>query len=94
MELQVYVIIVVVFLASFFSLLFINKQLRGGKTFEEVLAEKRLLTERLYGPTKKKGVKKANVGKKVWLAIDFYLEKLWQDDDLLITVFYLVIFTE
>lgn len=65
MELQVYAIIAIVFLASFFSLLFINKQLRGGKTFEEVLAEKRHLAEKLYGPSKKKGTKKVNSGKKV-----------------------------
>lgn len=64
MELQVYLIIVTVFLVSLFSLLFVNRQLRAGKTFEEVLAEKRQLTDKLYG-NKKKNTKKANTGKKV-----------------------------
>lgn len=66
MELQVYLIIVTVFFVSLGSLLFVNRQLRGGKTFEEALAEKRQLTEKLYGNNKKKNAtKKANTGKKV-----------------------------
>lgn len=65
MDLQVYAVIAIVFLVSLCSLLYVNKQLRGGKTYEEVLAEKRQF-EKLYGP-KKKNVKKANAGgKKVW----------------------------
>lgn len=69
MDLQVYLIIVTVFLVSLGSLLFVNRQLGNGKTFEEVLAEKRQLTDKLYG-NKKKNAKKANTGKKVW-SIDF-----------------------
>lgn len=49
MELQVYFVIAIVFLASFLTLLFISK-LPRGKTFDEVLAEKRQLAEKLYGP--------------------------------------------
>lgn len=64
MDLQVYLIIVTVFFVSLGSLLFVNRQLRAGKTFEEVLAEKRQLTDKLYG-NKKKNAKKANTGKKV-----------------------------
>lgn len=41
--------IAIVFLASFLTLLFISK-LPRGKTFDEVLAEKRQLAEKLYGP--------------------------------------------
>lgn len=67
MDLQVYAVIVIVFLVSLCSLLFVNKQLRGGKTYEEVLAEKRQFAEKLYGP-KKKNAKKPNAGgKKVCL---------------------------
>lgn len=66
MDLQVYLIIVTVFFVSLGSLLFINRQLRGGKTFEEALAEKRHLTEKLYGTNKKKNAsKKSNANKKV-----------------------------
>lgn len=66
MDLQVYLIIVTVFFASLGSLLLINKQLRGGKTFEEALAEKRQLVDKMYGTSKKKNAgKKANNGKKV-----------------------------
>lgn len=68
MDLQVYLIIVTVFFVSLGSLLFVNRQLRGGKTYEEALAEKRQLTEKLYGTNKKKNAtKKANAGKKVWI---------------------------
>lgn len=63
MDLQVYAVIVIVFLVSLCSLLFVNKQLRGGKTYEEVLAEKRQFAEKLYGP-KKKNTKKTNAGGK------------------------------
>lgn len=54
MDLQAYLIIVTVFFASLGFLLFINRQINAGKTFEEVLAEKRHLTEKLYGTNKKK----------------------------------------
>lgn len=60
MELQVYAIIAIVFLVSLCSLLFINKQLRGGKTFEDVLAEKRQFAEKLYGNSGGKNFNKKN----------------------------------
>lgn len=65
MDLQVYAVIVIAFLVSLCTLLFINKEFRGGKTFEELAAEKRQLAH-LYGTTKKKSTKKqSNTGKKV-----------------------------
>lgn len=65
MDLQVIAIIVTVFFVSLGSLLFVTRQLRGGKTFEEAQAEKRL-TDKLYGTNKKKNItKKSNAGKKV-----------------------------
>lgn len=65
MDLQVIMIIVTVFFVSLGSLLFVTRQLRGGKTFEEAQAEKRL-TDKLYGTNKKKNItKKSNAGKKV-----------------------------
>lgn len=55
-----YAIIAIVFLVSLCSLLFINKQLRGGKTFEDVLAEKRQFAEKLYGNSGGKNFNKKN----------------------------------
>lgn len=63
MDLQVYAVIAIVFLVSLCSLLFINKQLRGGKTFEDVLAEKRQFAEKLYGNTGGKNFNKKNAKK-------------------------------
>lgn len=51
MDFQILIIIACVFLASLFSLLFINKFFRR-KTFEEIVAEKKAMTEKIYGPTK------------------------------------------
>lgn len=68
MELHIYLIIITVFFVSLGSLLFVNRQLRGGKTFEEALAEKRQLNDKLYG-NKKKNAKKSNTGKKVSISI-------------------------
>ncbi|XP_073827305.1 SMC superfamily domain-containing protein aluminum tubes isoform X4 [Musca autumnalis] len=51
MDLHIFIVIACVFLASLFSLLFINKFLRR-KTFEEVIAEKKALTEKIYGKEK------------------------------------------
>lgn len=48
MDLQVCAIIAIVFFASLLSLLFINKT-RGGKSFEDVLAEKRQLAHIVGG---------------------------------------------
>lgn len=72
MDLQIYLIIVTVFILSLGVLLFVNRQLRSGKTFEEALAEKRQLTDKLYG-NKKKNAKKANTGKKVSIFLAFSL---------------------
>lgn len=66
MDIQVYLIIVTVFFVSLGSLLLVNRQLRGEKTFEQALAEKRQLADKLYAGNKKKNsTKKANAGKKV-----------------------------
>ncbi|KAI9580290.1 ribosome-binding protein 1 isoform X1 [Glossina fuscipes] len=48
MDLHILIVISCVFLASLFSLLFINKFFRR-KTFEEIVAEKKALTEKIYG---------------------------------------------
>lgn len=63
MDLQILLIIVTVFFLSLGILLFVNRQLHSG-TYEEALAEKRQLTDKLYG-NKKKNAKKTNTGKKV-----------------------------
>lgn len=52
MDLQVYVIIPVVFLVSFLSYLFISKYLPHGKSFDEMIAEKKRLREEVLGPTR------------------------------------------
>lgn len=74
MDLQVYAVIAIVFLVSLCSLLFINKQFRGGKTFEDVLEEKRQFAEKLYGP-RKKTTKKPATGKKVNLFFWLFQQK-------------------
>ncbi|KAM7364571.1 SMC superfamily domain-containing protein aluminum tubes isoform 2-T2 [Cochliomyia hominivorax] len=51
MDLHILIVIACVFLASLGSLLFINKFLRR-KTFEEIVAEKKALTEKIYGKDK------------------------------------------
>lgn len=65
MELQVFAIIAIVFLVSLCSLLFINKQfikiqLSGGKTFDDVLFEKRQFADKLYGTSTGKNSNKKN----------------------------------
>lgn len=52
MDLQVYVIIPVVFLVSFLSYLFISKYLPHGKSFDEMIAEKKRLREEMLGHTR------------------------------------------
>lgn len=49
MDLQVCAIIAIVFCVSLISLFFINQKLRGGKSFEDVLAEKRQLAHLVGG---------------------------------------------
>lgn len=52
MDLQVYAIILIVFLVSFLSYLFISKFLPHGKTFDEMIAEKKRMREEVLGPLK------------------------------------------
>lgn len=49
MDLQVYAIILIVFLVSFLSYLFISKFLPHGKTFDEMIAEKKRMREEVLG---------------------------------------------
>lgn len=49
MDLQVYAIILIVFLVSFLSYLFISKFLPHGKTFDEMIAEKKKMREVILG---------------------------------------------
>lgn len=73
MDLQVCAIIAVVFLVSLFTILIINRKL-SGKTFEDVLAEKRQLADKVYGSSHVKHQKKLNrkVNKKVF---SFFINK-------------------
>lgn len=52
MDLQVGVIISIVFMVSFLSYLFISKFLPHGKTFDEMIAEKKRMREELLGTVK------------------------------------------
>ncbi|CAH1719578.1 unnamed protein product [Chironomus riparius] len=52
MDLQVYAIILIVFLVSFASYLFISKFLPHGKTFDEMIAEKKRMREEVLGTLK------------------------------------------
>lgn len=52
MDLQVGVIISIVFLVSFLSYLFISKFLPHGKTFDEMIAEKKKMREEMLGTLK------------------------------------------
>lgn len=72
MDLQIYLIIITVFFISLGSLIFVTRQLRSGKTYEEALAEKRQLNEKLYGNKKKNTTKKTNTGKKVKKRLRLY----------------------
>lgn len=56
-----YAIIVIVFLVSLVSLLFINRKLSGGKSFEDVLAEKRQLADKVYGSKQQKKPVRAKI---------------------------------
>lgn len=60
MDLLMYFVIVVVFLVSLFSLMYINSKFRVGKTFEEVQAEKKQFADKLYGSNHGKNQKKTN----------------------------------
>jgi hypothetical protein len=52
MDLQLYAIILIVFLVSFMSYLFISQFLPHGKTFDEMIAEKKRMREELLGTLK------------------------------------------
>jgi hypothetical protein len=52
MDLQVYAMILIVFLVSFLSYLFISKFLPHGKTFDEMIAEKKRMREEVLGITR------------------------------------------
>lgn len=64
MDLQVYFIILIVFLVSFLSYLFISKFLPHGKTFDEMIAEKKRLREEVLGAVKTLSNKQSNAGNK------------------------------
>lgn len=61
MDLQVGVIISIVFMVSFLSYLFISKFLPHGKTFDEMIAEKKRMREEMLG-TLKPANNKSNAG--------------------------------
>lgn len=48
MDLQVYAMILIVFLVSFLSYLFISKFLPNGKSFDEMIAEKKRMHEEVF----------------------------------------------
>lgn len=60
MDLQVYAIILIVFLVSFLSYLFISKFLPHGKTFDEMIAEKKRMREEVLGAVKVMSSKQSN----------------------------------
>lgn len=64
MDLQVYAIILIVFLVSFLSYLFISKFLPHGKSFDEMIAEKKRMREELLGVAKSVSSKPTNAGNK------------------------------
>lgn len=61
MDLQVAIIILIVFLVSFMSYLFISKFLPHGKTFDEMIAEKKRLREEMLGATKASSMKSSKI---------------------------------
>lgn len=62
MDLQVGVIISIVFMVSFLSYLFISKFLPHGKTFDEMIAEKKRMREEMLGTLKPANAKYNNSG--------------------------------
>ena len=64
MDLQVYAIILIVFLVSFLSYLFISQFIRQGKSFDEMVAEKKRLREEVLGTLKSSGGKQNNSNNK------------------------------
>lgn len=64
MDLQVYAIILIVFLVSFASYLFISKFLPHGKTFDEMIAEKKRMREEVLGTLKTSNSKNSSSSSK------------------------------
>lgn len=64
MDLQVYAIILIVFLVSFLSYLFISQFLPHGKSFDEMIAEKKRMREEVLGPVKAVNAKQSSAGSK------------------------------
>lgn len=64
MDLQVYAIILIVFLVSFASYLFISKFLPHGKTFDEMIAEKKRMREEVLGTLKTSNSKHGSSSKR------------------------------
>ncbi|XP_070509386.1 putative leucine-rich repeat-containing protein DDB_G0290503 isoform X2 [Chironomus tepperi] len=64
MDLQVYAIILIVFLVSFASYLFISKFLPHGKTFDEMIAEKKRMREEVLGTLKTSNTKQSILSNK------------------------------
>lgn len=52
MDLETTIIILIIFLVSFMSYLFISKFLPYGKTFDEIIAEKKRMREEILGAVK------------------------------------------
>lgn len=64
-SLQHYGMILITFLVSFMSYLFISKFLPGGKTFDEMIAEKKRMREETLGAVKTYSSKQSSAaGKK------------------------------
>ena len=64
MDLQVYAIILIVFMVSFLSYMFISKFLPHGKTFDEMIAEKKRMREEVLGMSKPSSGKQNNANSK------------------------------
>lgn len=64
MDLQVYGIILIVFLVSLLSYLFIAKFLPHGKSFDEMIAEKKRMREEVLGLAKPVTSKQTSAGNK------------------------------
>lgn len=65
MDLEAYAIILIVFLVSFLSYLFISKFLPYGKTFEEIIAEKKKMREEVLAAVRSESSgKQSNAGGK------------------------------
>lgn len=64
MDLQVWAIILIVFLVSFLSFLFISKFMPHGKSFDEIMAEKKRIRDEMLGAGKSSSSKQSSAGGK------------------------------